>query len=86
MPTRTYYPGAVKAAASCHRYLTRWQPKLLTTVDDPQAAELAALITELGKFLALWPAPAILPLDAPDPWMVIHLVKDPKAVEEDQNG
>lgn len=61
MTARTYYPGAVKIAERAHRYLSRYQPKLVATVTPAQATALASLIAELANFLAAWPPPTVLP-------------------------
>lgn len=58
---RTYYPGAVAFASVTHKYLTRYQAKLMTGKSAGQIAAIVALINCLADFLLAWPKDPISP-------------------------
>lgn len=58
---RTYYPGAVKIAATAHKYLTRYQATLTSGQTAQRVTALVNLVACLATFLAEWNAPPINP-------------------------
>lgn len=55
---KTYVPEANDVATDLHKYLTRYQAKLLlTSPSADQIAALSELITCLLTFITKWPKP-----------------------------
>lgn len=62
MATKTYVPKANDESADLHRYLTRYQAKLLA--GSPSAEQISALtdlILCLVQFIQKWPKPPVNP-------------------------
>lgn len=59
---KTYVPEANDDASDLHRYLTRYQAKLmLTAPTSDQIAALTDLIACLVNFIQKWPKPPVNP-------------------------
>lgn len=59
--SKTYIPSAVVVAERGHRYLTRYQAKLVVGASTDQIAALSELIACLANFLSKWFKPPIAP-------------------------
>lgn len=59
---KTYIPQANDEATDLHRYLTRYQAKLMAgSVTSDQIAALTELISCLVNFINKWPKPPVAP-------------------------
>lgn len=55
--TKTYIPSAVDTANAAHKYLSRYQAKLVQGATTEQVAALTELIACLATFLSKWLKP-----------------------------
>jgi hypothetical protein len=54
---KTYSPSAVDVASTAHKYLTRYQPKLMVGASADQIVALTELVSCLANFLTKWLKP-----------------------------
>lgn len=58
---KTYIPSAVDVANHAHRYLTRYQAKMVVGATTDQIAALSELVACLAVFLSKWFKPNVNP-------------------------